>query len=153
MATCKTLHCDRKAHAKGYCAKCYTRLFSGPKSYAKKRLDPAFKEQQAAKQRLRREAGRISRDPFAERSRALRKRYGLSWPDFLHMLERQAGMCAVCCRPLRPGRGTQVDHDHQTGRVRGLLCISCNLLVGRLEEKLAEDAMRYIQAGRHAGAG
>lgn len=42
-------------------------------------------------------------------------------------LASQGGSCAICGRPPKPGgRRLNVDHDHVTGRVRGLLCASCN---------------------------
>jgi len=47
--------------------------------------------------------------------------------DYAAMLERQAGVCAICRRPPKVGgRRLHVDHDHRTGRVRGLLCFTCN---------------------------
>lgn len=66
--------------------------------------------------------------------RRLRSKYGLTQQDFDLMLERQSFQCAICSNPLIPGRGTHVDHDHSTGKVRGLLCFSCNLRIGHLEK-------------------
>jgi hypothetical protein len=62
------------------------------------------------------------------------------------MLERQAGVCAICGRPPRGGRALDVDHDHVTGRVRGLLCGNCNRAVGFLDENpdLFDKAKVYI---------
>lgn len=74
-----------------------------------------------------------------------RRRYGISPEDFQGMLEAQAGLCAICCEPMRPGRWTHVDHNHETGRVRGLLCHSCNLGIGHLKE----DPLRFDAASSY----
>lgn len=56
------------------------------------------------------------------------------------MLEAQEGVCKICLEPesALSGKGGVralcVDHDHQTGRVRGLLCVRCNAAIARFEE-------------------
>ena len=52
----------------------------------------------------------------------LRRRYGITAEHFDRMLAEQNGMCAIC----REAPAEHVDHDHATGRVRGLLCFNCN---------------------------
>lgn len=71
------------------------------------------------------------------------------------MVKRQAGKCAICERVPDGSRGTKdrrlhVDHDHSTGRIRDLLCQSCNLLIGFAREspKLLAKASEYL--GRHS---
>lgn len=66
--------------------------------------------------------------------------YGISLPEFNEMLEKQGGVCAICGKPeTKPSRHTGktralcVDHNHQTGEVRGLLCDKCNRLLGVIE--------------------
>ena len=66
-------------------------------------------------------------DPAARRRRNL-ARYGLTEAQFQMMYERQGGLCDICYKPL-PKR-PHVDHDHKTGRVRGLLDWWCNRLIG-----------------------
>lgn len=73
--------------------------------------------------------------------------YGVTVEQFQEMLEFQAGLCAMCCAPMVPGRGTHIDHDHVTGKVRGLLCGTCNTSLGLFEKPMAaDDAMAYLQA-------
>lgn len=50
------------------------------------------------------------------------------------MIEFQAGLCASCCRPMSLKHGTHVDHDHKTGKIRGLLCWRCNIGLGFIEK-------------------
>jgi len=64
----------------------------------------------------------------------LRKRYGITLADYKRMLKEQKNGCAICGKPNKNcKRGLQVDHNHRTGRVRGLLCLYCNRrVVGRI---------------------
>src|ERR1017187_6328504 len=61
-------------------------------------------------------------------------KYGLTKLQFEEMLAMQEGACAAC-GSLPPGttHGWSVDHSHSTGKVRGLLCMTCNLSLGVIE--------------------
>lgn len=75
------------------------------------------------------------------------------------LLKLQNGKCGICERTLqatgpgfdRVGRGA-IDHDHVTGKIRGILCQSCNIKLGRLEGKFDDDwllsAMVYLNKRR-----
>lgn len=62
------------------------------------------------------------------------------------MLAVQGGLCLVCGEPFGSTRNTQVDHDHQTGVVRGILCQRCNVFVGYVEKNIGslEVALQYL---------
>lgn len=79
-----------------------------------------------------------------------RRKYGVTNADFLEMLELQAGLCALCCEPMKPGLGTHLDHCHKTGRVRALLCARCNKFVGHIESPLTADALAYVRLHKDA---
>lgn len=64
------------------------------------------------------------------RERVLRHRYGIDQAVFDALVELQEGCCAICGRE----RPLCVDHDHETGRVRGLLCRICNSAIGKLDD-------------------
>ncbi len=83
----------------------------------------------SARQREYREAGR--RDYRAEH---LRQTFGLAQSDYDAMLEAQAGGCAICREPPSENRSLHIDHDHETGVVRGLLCFRCNVGVGQFAD-------------------
>jgi len=59
------------------------------------------------------------------------KKFKLTVEQFNKLLEEQGGMCAICRRPPT-NRALCIDHDHTTGRVRGLLCVRCNTGLGNL---------------------
>jgi hypothetical protein len=75
------------------------------------------------------------------------RRYGLdlTLDDFEVMLEKQGGVCAICKEPCSTGRDLAVDHDHETGVVRGLLCLTCNRFLGRIEGWRGQAALDYLR--------
>jgi Recombination endonuclease VII len=62
----------------------------------------------------------------------LRGRYGIGQVEVDAMLEAQGGLCAVC----RKADPEHVDHDHQTGKVRGMLCFNCNQALGNVRDSV-----------------
>ena len=84
----------------------------------------------------------------AENSRRyhLRKKYGLTVEEHDEMLAAQGGGCAICGRAPRPDISLHVDHDHETGAVRGLVCFRCNNALGDLNDDpaLLDRAATYL---------
>lgn len=61
--------------------------------------------------------------------------YGLTVEDYEQLLEAQDHRCAICEKKLTvASRPANVDHDHRSGRARGLLCQNCNTTIGYLHE-------------------
>ena len=77
----------------------------------------------------------------------------ISIDDFNNLWESQSGKCPICKSTLRNpfmdkiGTQASVDHDHQTGIVRGLLCTKCNIGLGQFNDdiKLVEQAKIYLE--------
>jgi hypothetical protein len=67
----------------------------------------------------------------------LKSKYGLTRAEFQTMLGKQEGRCAICTTVLGSGHRTHIDHDHESGKLRGLLCASCNKGLGHFREKPA----------------
>lgn len=84
-----------------------------------------------------------------QRRSALRRKYGMEIEDYDALLAAQGGRCAIC-RSTDPksNRGTcfVVDHDHDTGAVRGLLCMICNTGIGGLQDdpRIVAAALQYL---------
>lgn len=76
--------------------------------------------------------------------------YGITPEDIERMLLEQDGKCAICKQPLKPGKGTHLDHNHRTGTNRGLLCFKCNYALGLLDENLqiVYNLITYIEKYR-----
>lgn len=81
-------------------------------------------------------------DPARRRAATL-KRFGLTPPDYVRILLSQDGGCAICKRPPT-ARALDVDHDHQTGEIRGLLCHLCNRALGYLKPQYAAAVAEYM---------
>ena len=86
-------------------------------------------------------AEKIKALPVEERRRRHRKyslmnKYDMTVEQYDAMLSAQGGVCAICGDPPIVGfnKRLHVDHDHATGRVRGLLCMHCNHSIERVEK-------------------
>lgn len=98
------------------------------------RTDPEFREKSLASRR--------GRD---QRNEQLKAHYGITLVDYERMLLEQGGACAICGGTAT---GTlHVDHDHNTGAVRGLLCRDCNRGLGCLKDNLdaLRQAIKYLE--------
>lgn len=113
-----------KAHiAKGLCGKCYHN------NYNKTHPIPT---------RVRHRRADAKRTTNASWRKAhLRRNFGITLEQYTEMLVKQGGVCAVCggLNPT-PTRRLAVDHDHKTGKIRGLLCGPCNLHLGKFEDSI-----------------
>lgn len=69
----------------------------------------------------------------AGRRISLRRKFGLTVADYEEILQEQKGVCKICGKPCATGNRLAVDHNHDTGQVRGLLCYRCNTHLGWLE--------------------
>lgn len=81
-----------------------------------------------------------------------RQRFNLEPEQYEAMLTQQGGVCGICNEAPRGQRGFHVDHDHNTGKVRGILCHHCNIGIGCFQDNPAtlELAMLYILASKDA---
>jgi hypothetical protein len=79
--------------------------------------------------------------------RRISRKYGVTPQEYEDKLSEQNGVCAICARPNGKIR-LAVDHDHKTGKVRGLLCNRCNIVLGLLNDgiDLFDKLRAYLQA-------
>jgi hypothetical protein len=77
-------------------------------------------------------------------SRQIKYRYGITKEERDHMLSIQNGLCAICNKDISDK--PYIDHSHDTGRVRGLLCLSCNSGIGSLQDspEILQKAIDYL---------
>ena len=70
--------------------------------------------------------------------------YGITGDDYWMLYEGQGGRCCICRVANGTTKRLAVDHDHDTGEVRGLLCGPCNITIGRLREQGLIRALEYL---------
>jgi hypothetical protein len=83
----------------------------------------------------------------SQRSKWLKHKYGITQADYDALFEAQSGLCAVCRKPeVIKDAPLRVDHNHHTGKVRGLLCHHCNVALGHFKDdpQLLRAAMEYL---------
>jgi hypothetical protein len=127
-----TCHPERRIHLHGLCRACFY----------KKNPQQRVKDVAASKVWRDNNKGRHKAMIFVAR---LKKQYGITTDQYHAMLAAQGGLCAICDKPQNQlKRRMNVDHDHaccpgfgSCGKcIRGLLCSSCNTLLGRIESNL-----------------
>ncbi len=75
----------------------------------------------------------------AQKQKKLKRKYGITLDQFKEMLIKQNYMCVLC-----DDYPEHVDHDHRTGRVRGLLCVNCNRRMGAVDDiEWLDRALKY----------
>lgn len=109
---------------KAHCKECY-----------RKKQNKNYHELPVEKQRYRRR----KKNPEYHRAYKLKTKYGLTTEQFSAMIVEQNSCCKICnCFLDNP----QIDHNHTTGKIRGLLCRNCNTSLGLLNENV--DTLRSM---------
>jgi hypothetical protein len=83
-----------------------------------------------------------------QRRHHLKKAFGMTPEEYDALLKKQGGCCAICgSTDPSPWDWFCIDHDHETGRVRGLLCLACNVCIGQAgdDPALLRKAVRYLE--------
>ena len=99
----------------------------------------------------------------ADRAGYLMRKYGITIEQYDELLASQGGCCAICGREPRPDISLHLDHDHESGQLRGILCFRCNNALGDFDDDLtllrARDPLPRVvpagggRGGLHPGAG
>ena len=86
-----------------------------------------------------------------DRRNNIRRLYGMVEAEWEALLDAQGRRCAICQTDTPVGVGWHTDHDHETGRVRGILCHYCNMAVGYYELVISKHESRlktYLGGGK-----
>ena len=87
-------------------------------------------------------------DPLKKKAKHLKALYGITLEEFYSKIEEQDNKCAICKTDTPTGNGTHfyVDHNHETGQVRDLLCHNCNFVIGHSKEnkEVLLAAVQYL---------
>ena len=85
---------------------------------------------------------------ISQRNGELKRNFGISYAEYLIMLDAQQNQCAICSVDASEfDKAFAVDHCHSTGKVRGLLCWHCNTSIGKFKDdvELLQRAIKYLQ--------
>jgi hypothetical protein len=94
---------------------------------------------------------RVAANPVAnsdrQRVNRLRQKYQMTEAEWWELFDRQGCACAICKEPEPGGKGWHVDHCHDTGAVRGILCMRCNTGIGMLRDSpaIVRRAVDYLE--------
>lgn len=141
-------HPEKPLKSRGLCSACYARdmRIKNPNMVSqelKSASDYQRRNRVSATQRQKEWRMAITlKNPNYNYGVHLKFKYGITYEQYLDMQQKQNGVCAICAQP--PVKKLFVDHCHTTGKVRGLLCHSCNSYLGRLERN-KNSLQRLIQ--------
>ena len=90
--------------------------------------------------------GRMQRNKKCRHCLRYKTKFGITYPDVLSMIEDQHGECPGCGKDLIENKAC-VDHDHDTGEVRGVLCANCNKAIGQAQEnvEVLKNLVKYLE--------
>lgn len=97
-----------------------------------------------------------NRDPIIVYNNNLKRLYGITYKDYLELLENQNYRCGICkltieeansCNVWGKNKRFHVDHNHKTGEIRGLLCNNCNTGLGYFKESplILKTVIQYLK--------
>lgn len=89
----------------------------------------------------------LLKDPQYDRKSNLKRRSGMTPEWYKRLFDHSDGKCWICLTPQKDlKRALSVDHDHKNGKIRGLLCVHCNLGIGSMKEspQIMYAAVYYI---------
>ena len=86
---------------------------------------------------------------WSQRDHRLKKQYGIGMKEYMELFKKQNGLCAICGLPQLTDSNKKyfdVDHDHKTGKVRGLVHGKCNRAIGAFEDERSRiiAALEYL---------
>lgn len=153
-------NCSGKMSNRGakLCRKCAAetrRLPENIKKERKKKYKSEYfqKNKEKIYQKIRDRRANYSEEERNEKTRAkdnsvLKSRYGITIEELEALFQVQKGKCFICDNSFDDTkRKMTIDHNHDTGNIRGLLCRKCNSALGLFGEDIAalENSIRYLE--------
>ena len=134
---CSIKGCAWPHAAQGWCRRHYMRWYAHGDPDAGRALD------------LDAPSDWLAGEAIRERRRHLKRTYGITVEDYDAMLTAQGGVCAICEGPqAKAYLYFDIDHNKETGAVRGLLCRHCNTRLSALESDFHARGMAYLRRHR-----
>lgn len=134
-------HPEKDTHSNGLCNLCYKR---------KRRQDYLIRNPQPPKPKPKYKINKEIRQREVRRNYNLKKKYAIDDDSYLKLVQAQNGKCAICKKDHPGYSNFAVDHNHDTGQIRGILCKRCNIGLGYFKDdyNLLEAAATYLRYPR-----
>lgn len=131
---------NRRDGFQTYCRACHNKM---------QREKYSSSPEQKVKRQLRANR-RKERDPFVSKKSELKRLYNITFEEYMKMFIDQGEVCAICKEKCKTKKMLSVDHNHETKKVRGLLCNRCNVSLGLLRENIAliKRAVEYLEQNK-----
>jgi len=127
------------------CKECYN---AQQREYANNNKD-LIKSRNAAKAEQRKAYYQSDRGKESSRRSHLKRKYDITLEEYNELLEQQNNKCKICNTEETSERNEflSVDHEHSSGRIRGLLCNTCNRALGLFQDssEVLQNALIYLQ--------
>lgn len=119
-----------------------------PEGIAKRKLRLHSVGTRATKKAYQSSYSRTNKGKEVARKARIKYLFDITADEYEQMLKAQNGVCSICHKPNRDGKKLAIDHNHITGKVRGLLCRNCNIGIGFFNDKLELlwNAYQYLVA-------
>lgn len=80
------------------------------------------------------------------RENHLKRYFGITIDEYNQLFDTQDGKCAICSNPTEKDKNLSIDHNHITGKTRGLLCSKCNFALGLVNEDISilQNMIKYL---------
>ncbi len=152
----RSAHChpEKKHYARGFCQACYMTDLRERKPHIRDYMKSYLKDYRVRNAEALREADakrksdpiKRVRDNKTKAKSLLKQKYGITLDQKEMMLRGQDNACAICKKCLSM-ESAVVDHSHETGEVRGLLCAHCNSGLGFMRDSIPglEAAIDYLR--------
>lgn len=129
------------------------RYDANPELARKRALEGYYQKHDYNKRRARERMRQLRiTNPEIIKELKLKSTYGISMEEFITLLDSQEHKCAICAKGLSGKVNSRdlkayVDHNHETGTVRGILCLYCNSLIGycREDKLVLQSAINYLK--------
>jgi hypothetical protein len=132
------------AHNKQYYQENKDEIGAWRKQYAKD-----HKSEIAARKKLYHEGHKAE-----AKNHHLQDNFGISLKQYNELFDLQQGCCAICgAHQTKLSKALAVDHDHETGEIRGLLCSGCNFILGHAKDDIGvlANAIKYLEENTLSG--
>ena len=144
--SCAFITCDQPAHSKGLCKGHYLQQWHGkPLSHIQRRGP-----NRGGSCSIMGCGAKHYSHGLCRKHAHWKREFGINPQLYEDILASQGGVCAICRGACNSGRAMALDHDHETGMIRGVLCHKCNRGIGLLRDdpNLLRAAANYLEASR-----